>query len=145
MVWMLKKKNIDCMSRLPGTVARYSHRSELYKILFFSKIFNLILCTRIQPTLFANSAFSWPPYKWMALPVSSFRVGLFCPNCGVMLGKAAYIHIYHKKRVLGVKYFNHTECLCKWNDKYELCRNICWKKINEMKTFFDSHVFLRIL
>ena len=28
------------------------------------------------------------------------------------------IQFRHKKRVLGVKYFNRTECLCKWNDKY---------------------------
>ena len=31
------------------------------------------------------------------------------------------IQFCQKSRVLGVEYCNHTECLCKWNDKYEVC------------------------
>ena len=33
------------------------------------------------------------------------------------------IQFCHKYRVLGVKYFNCTECLCKWNDKYEVWKH----------------------
>ena len=38
-----------------------------------------------------------------------------------IFGLLTQIQFCQKSRVLGVKYFNHTRCLCKWNDKYEVC------------------------
>ena len=47
-----------------------------------------------------------------------------------------------KSRVLGVKYFNHTGCLCKWNDKYEVC---LWQAWLQLVSYFSDVQGLDIL
>ena len=47
-----------------------------------------------------------------------------------------------KSRVLGVKYFNHTGCLCKWNDKYEVC---LWQAWLQLVLYFSDVQELDIL
>ena len=47
-----------------------------------------------------------------------------------------------KPRVSGVKYFNHTGCLCKWNDKYEVC---LWQAWLQLVLYFSDVQGLGIL
>ena len=56
----------------------------------------------------------------------------------------AYLHCFDANSVLSqITRCNRTECLCKWNDKYEVCIFIIWTISHSPETHLNIDICLR--